>query len=125
MTAGVLVAAVPIGLLATNILVVNNYRDAETDAAAKKRTLVVRFGRGAARAQFNVSLALAFLMPIAFVVAERSFWCALPCALAPTMWRHARRLEESKSPSELIELLGDTGRLLAFYAVLFSAGLVL
>ena len=42
-------AAIPIGLLAANILVVNNYRDAETDAAAGKRTLVVRFGRRAAR----------------------------------------------------------------------------
>ncbi|MDB6115539.1 MAG: menA, partial [Lacunisphaera sp.] len=34
-----------IGLLAANILVANNYRDLETDAAAGKKTLVVRFGR--------------------------------------------------------------------------------
>jgi len=32
----VFVAATPVGLLATNILVVNNYRDAETDARAGK-----------------------------------------------------------------------------------------
>ncbi|OHE82967.1 MAG: 1,4-dihydroxy-2-naphthoate octaprenyltransferase, partial [Verrucomicrobia bacterium RIFCSPLOWO2_12_FULL_64_8] len=41
----VLHAAAAVGALVTNILLVNNYRDAETDAAAGKRTLVVRFGK--------------------------------------------------------------------------------
>jgi 1,4-dihydroxy-2-naphthoate octaprenyltransferase len=36
-----------IGLVGTNVLIVNNYRDMETDAAAGKRTTVVRFGRKA------------------------------------------------------------------------------
>ena len=31
--------AIPIGLLATNILVVNNYRDAETDRKGPRRAL--------------------------------------------------------------------------------------
>lgn len=39
-----LLAGVPVGLLTANILLVNNYRDADTDAAAGKRTLVVRLG---------------------------------------------------------------------------------
>ena len=52
-------------------------------------------------------------------------WCLLPLALAPLAWTHARRLRESKSPSELIVLLGDTGKLLALYALLFSAGEIL
>ena len=52
-------AGVPMGLLAANILLVNNYRDAETDAAAHKRTLVVRFGRRFARAQHAASLCIA------------------------------------------------------------------
>jgi len=39
-----LVGMVP-GALSTNLLVVNNYRDAEGDALSGKRTLVVRFGR--------------------------------------------------------------------------------
>jgi 1,4-dihydroxy-2-naphthoate octaprenyltransferase len=111
-----------VGLLTANILVVNNYRDAETDAAAGKRTLVVRFGRGFARGQFGLSLLIALTMPVWFLLRGGSPWCLLPCALAPLAWRHARRLRESKSPSELIELLGDTGKLLALYAGLFAAG---
>lgn len=115
-------AAVPIGLLTANILVVNNYRDSETDAVAGKRTLVVRFGRSFARWQFGISLAIALVTPLAFFWRGWSVWCLLPCALAPLAWRHARRLRESKSPSELIQLLGDTGKLLALYAMLFAVG---
>ena len=45
------VLAIPVGLLASAILVVNNVRDLETDRRAGKRTLAVRLGRaGRARA---------------------------------------------------------------------------
>ena len=39
------VLAVPVGLLATAILMVNNIRDLETDRRAGKKTLAVRLGR--------------------------------------------------------------------------------
>jgi 1,4-dihydroxy-2-naphthoate polyprenyltransferase len=118
-----MLASVPIGLLAANILVVNNYRDAVTDAAAGKRTLVVRFGRPAARVQFAASLAVAITMPVVFLLRGYSPGCLLPMALAPMAWSHVRRLRRSDTPGELIALLGDTGRLLALYALLFAAGL--
>src|ERR1700742_96193 len=49
-----LVLAVPVGLLASAILVVNNVRDLETDRRAGKRTLAVRLGRGRARTLYAV-----------------------------------------------------------------------
>lgn len=126
LTLDAVLAGVPVGLLAANILVVNNYRDAETDAAAGKRTLVVRLGRAAARAQFGASLAAALAMPVVLVsVRGYRAWVLLPLALMPAAWTHARRLRESKTPGELIALLGATGKLLAAYAGLFGAGLVL
>ncbi|MSU65813.1 MAG: 1,4-dihydroxy-2-naphthoate polyprenyltransferase [Opitutus sp.] len=121
----VLLAAIPVGLLAANILLVNNYRDAVTDAAAGKRTLVVRWGRPAARGQFAGSLAVAFVMPLAFLVRGFGAWCLLPLGLLPMAWAHVRRLREAGTPVELIVLLGDTGKLLALYALLFSAGVML
>jgi 1,4-dihydroxy-2-naphthoate polyprenyltransferase len=123
-TTDIFLAAIPVGLLATNILLVNNYRDLETDAAAKKRTLVVRFGRGAARTQFAVALALSLAMPLVFVVRGYPRWSLLPLALAPIAWMHVQRLRGATLPGELIALLGDTGKLLALYAILFSAGLI-
>lgn len=124
-SAEALLAAVPIGLLAANILVVNNYRDAETDAVAGKRTLVVRFGRGAARAQFIGSLVVALAVPVIFRARGASAWVLLPLLTLPLAWSHVRRLRESKTPSELIALLGDTGKLLALFALLFGLGLAL
>jgi 1,4-dihydroxy-2-naphthoate polyprenyltransferase len=123
LTVDAVLAGVPIGLLAANILVVNNYRDVETDAVANKRTLVVRFGRTAARWQFGLSLVIALLVPVIFRLRGFSFWCLLPIAIAPVAWTHARRLRESTAPPQLIALLGDTGKLLAIYAVLFGVGI--
>jgi 1,4-dihydroxy-2-naphthoate octaprenyltransferase len=126
MTTEVWLAAVPIGLLAANILVVNNYRDVETDAAAGKRTLVVRFGRRFARLQFMLSLQIALAIPLVlFIRGHWAWWCLLPLAIEPLARSHVRRLRDSKTPGELIELLGDTGKLLAIYAVLFSLGVTL
>jgi 1,4-dihydroxy-2-naphthoate octaprenyltransferase len=124
-SANALLAAVPIGLLTTNILLVNNYRDVETDAAAGKRTLVVRFGRRAAREQHAVSLVLALIVPIVFCVRDGDPWRLLPLALAPMAWAHMQRLHRAETPPALIALLGDTGKLLAIYAALFGLGLVL
>ncbi len=122
LTTEAVVAGVPIGLLAANILVVNNYRDVETDTVAGKRTLVVRLGRGASRAQFNASLFVALAIPIWFWARGFSVWCLLPLLLAPVAWGQARRLRDSRTPAELIALLGDTGKLLAAYAGLFALG---
>lgn len=122
LTTEAVVAGVPIGLLAANILVVNNYRDVETDTVAGKRTLVVRLGRGASRAQFNASLFVALAIPIWFWARGFSVWCLLPLLLAPVAWGQARRLRDSRTPAELIALLGDTGKLLAAFAGLFALG---
>jgi 1,4-dihydroxy-2-naphthoate octaprenyltransferase len=122
-TPAAVLAAVPIGLLAANILLVNNYRDAATDAAAGKRTLVVRLGRKFARGQFAVSLAVAFAAPLLFRALGYHALCLLPLALAPLAWAHARRLRRGQTPAELIALLGATGQLLGLFALLFAAGL--
>src|SRR6202046_559197 len=52
--------AVPVGLLASAILVVNNVRDLETDRRAGKRTLAVRLGRRRTRALYTAMVAGAF-----------------------------------------------------------------
>jgi 1,4-dihydroxy-2-naphthoate octaprenyltransferase len=120
-----ILAAVPVGLLTANILVVNNYRDMETDAAAGKRTLVVRFGRGFARTQFAGSLVVALVaVPAILAWRDQNFWRLLPLALLPMASRHVSRLRTQILPAQQIKLLGDTGKLLALYAVLLTAGLV-
>jgi 1,4-dihydroxy-2-naphthoate octaprenyltransferase len=118
-------AGVPMGLLAANILLVNNYRDMETDAVAGKRTLVVRLGRGFARAQFAASLLAALATPLLFRATGYGPWCLLPLALAPLGLLHIRRLASGTSPAEHVALLGASGRFIALYAALFAAGVLL
>lgn len=125
LTGEVVGAAVPVGLLAANILVANNYRDAENDALAGKRTLVVRFGRRFARIQYEVSLGIALAVPIVAWARGGTAWRLLPVVLAPFAASLARRLRTAGSAPELIRLLGDSGKFLALYAALFAAGVVL
>jgi 1,4-dihydroxy-2-naphthoate octaprenyltransferase len=125
-TGEVLVIGAGIGALATNILVVNNYRDVETDAKAGKRTLAVRFGRRFSRGQFVCGHIVAFL---AVLIVGGHGWRmpVVVAVLAATMTAgvlQTRRLNRARTPSELIDLLGSTGLYLALYAVLFSAGLL-
>lgn len=121
----VLVAAVPIGLLATNILVVNNFRDMETDARAGKRTLVVRFGRTFARRQYIVSLAVTFLVPLGLMWYRDAGWMALPLLAIPMGVRAVRRLSPERSADELNGLLAASAGILIFYGVLLSVGVLL
>ncbi len=120
-----LLAGVPMGLLCANILVVNNYRDVETDRVAGKKTLVVRFGRGFSKAQFACSLGLSFAVPLLFLSHGYGPGCLLPFLLLPLALSHTRRLSPGASPAELVSLLGDTAKLMAAYAVLFGAGILL
>ena len=76
--------AVPVGLLAAAILMVNNIRDVDTDRRAGKRTLAVRLGRRARDRLFDATLAVAFGWTLGVAIAEAaSRWLALPLLAAP------------------------------------------
>ena len=121
----VLLTGAALGLLSVNILLVNNYRDFDTDKAAGKRTLVVRFGRTFAQVQFALSHAAALAMPVCLLARGFGAGCLLPLLLLPLSLVHIRRLVRSVDPSQQIVLLGDTAKFIALYAALFSAGILL
>ncbi|WP_404423262.1 1,4-dihydroxy-2-naphthoate polyprenyltransferase [Nibricoccus sp. IMCC34717] len=123
-SAEALLCGTAVGALAANILVVNNYRDVETDAKAGKRTLVVRLGRGFARGQFLASLAVAFAAPVALVLRGLSPWVLLTWLVLPWAISQVRALGRAEGARELIQLLGETGQLLAVYALLLGAGVL-
>ncbi|HEY0968416.1 MAG TPA: 1,4-dihydroxy-2-naphthoate polyprenyltransferase [Opitutaceae bacterium] len=125
--ASVLVAT-GVGLLAANILVVNNYRDVETDAKAGKRTLVVRWGRRYARWQFGLSHVIAGLV-VPGVLVGLGEGSAIGVSLVSgfcmvVAWRQTVDLERATTAAELIALLGRTGKYVALYALLLSVWIV-
>jgi len=115
-----------IGALAANILVVNNYRDVETDMRAGKRTSVVRFGRAFARTQFVGAhgVALGALLAIGIGSWHVAMLAAGVAVCVAAGWIQTRRLARARTPSELIRLLGTTGLYLAVYAGVLALGLV-
>ena len=59
--------SVAVGLLAANVLVVNNYRDMDDDMAVGKRTTVVIFGRKAMGWYYLISGILAMMLAVPFL----------------------------------------------------------
>ncbi len=60
---GVLWLAVPVGLLACALLMVNNLRDIPTDTVAGKRTLAARIGAERSRTLLIATVAVALVLP--------------------------------------------------------------
>ena len=120
------VAAIPVGTLATAILVVNNLRDIDTDRAAGKHTLAARIGRRATRAEFATLLLAAFAVPIAlWAQGLSSAWVLLPLATTTLAARTLQAVFERTDGPGLNRTLVDTAQLHLIFGLLFAAGLAL
>jgi 1,4-dihydroxy-2-naphthoate octaprenyltransferase len=115
--------AVPVGALATAILVVNNLRDRQTDQGAGKRTLAVRFGRDFALAQYRALIAVSYLVPLGLAL-SRSVGpeVLLPIASLPLALKTERAVR-SQEGRALNPLLAATAKLLLIFGLLFALGL--
>ncbi len=117
--------SVPVGLLASAILVVNNIRDVETDRRAGKRTLAVQLGRDRARGLFVAMIALSFLAPVAIWLAGGlSAWVLLALLSAPLAVPLLRSVRTRTDGPALNDALAATGRLLAVFSLLLAAGVL-
>jgi 1,4-dihydroxy-2-naphthoate octaprenyltransferase len=118
--------AVPVGLLASGILVVNNVRDADTDRRAGKRTLAVRLGRPAARKLFAAMLVVAYVVPVVLPFASRplSLWLLLPLLTIPLALRLVRTVNTRTDGPALNGALAGTGQLLALFSLLLAVGVL-
>ena len=119
------VCAVPVGLLASAILVVNNVRDLETDRRAGKRTLAVRLGRERTRLLYSAMLAGAFVTaPLPWAFGSMSGWLLLPWAVIPLAARVAATVRTRTDGPALNGALAGTGALQLAFCLLFSAGIL-
>jgi 1,4-dihydroxy-2-naphthoate octaprenyltransferase len=116
-------AAVPIGLLATALLVVNNLRDIPTDMVAGKRTLAVRVGDVGTRVLYSACVILPFALLLSFVLTRPAALLAL--VAAPLARQPLRTVLGGATGPALIPVLARTGRLQLAFAVLLAAGLVI
>ncbi|SDG03246.1 1,4-dihydroxy-2-naphthoate polyprenyltransferase [Klenkia brasiliensis] len=116
-------AAVPVGLLITAILVVNNLRDVHGDAAVGKRTLAVLLGEQPTR-WFFTGLVVAAFVVVALVGLDRP-WALLGLLAAPVAVPPVRTVLSGARGPALIAALGGTGRATLVTGVVFALGLAL
>jgi 1,4-dihydroxy-2-naphthoate octaprenyltransferase len=125
LTAAALVAAAGVGALVTAILVVNNYRDLDTDRRAGKRTLAVRLGRKGTQVEYAALIGLAYAVPLLLWLAfGYSFLTLLAWLTAPLALRLVRALVTATDGPTLNKTLAGTARLGLVYSALLSVGIV-
>ncbi len=115
-----------VGFLATAILVLNNLRDMETDAAAGKRTLATRIGRRPTRILLLLLVSGAFAVPIVLFLSRlasvtvMAMYLGLPIAYLPV-----RTAFTTTSPPRLVQALKRMAVAELAYALLFTVGILL
>lgn len=120
------VLAVPVGLLASAILVVNNVRDLETDRRAGKKTLAVRLGRANTRRLFAVMVALAY--PTALIptlVGSLNAWPVLVVLTIPIAVALVKTVASHTDGPTLNSALARSGLLELAFCLLLTIGLLL
>jgi 1,4-dihydroxy-2-naphthoate polyprenyltransferase len=116
-------ASVPVGLLIVAILVVNNLRDIDGDAAVGKRTLAVLLGDRATRFFFAALLVVPFGVIAAIGVVRP--WALLGLLAAPLAVPPVRTVLRGARGPALIGALQGAGLLTLATGVLFALGLAL
>ena len=120
-----LAASVPIGLLATALIAVNNLRDIASDRIANKRTLAVRLGSSGARRYYALLLAGSYLaLPGLWWLGAPAACAWLPLLTAPMAWRLSRRARVEEI-GKLKWLPLGTARLQLAFGALLAGGFIL
>ncbi len=116
--------AVPVGLLAAAILVVNNLRDRVTDARAGKRTLAVRLGHARTLGLYAAMVygALLVVVVLGFVFSP---WVLLALLALPLAVRLVATVRTHTDGPTLNRALARTGVLEAVVCVLLAIGILL
>jgi 1,4-dihydroxy-2-naphthoate octaprenyltransferase len=118
-------AALPVGAIATAILVVNNLRDIPTDAEADKRTLAVVLGDARTRQLFAALVVAALAVDVAIGGLVGSAWPLLALVALPLAARALAVVRAGAHGRDLIRALELTGRLHLAHGVGLALGLAL
>ncbi len=122
----VIAASIAPGLFSVAILTVNNLRDIDGDRKAGKRTLAARFGKGFARAEYVLSVALATIVaPMCLMLQTDKRWALLAMAAFLFSIPNIAKTFRYTDPRDLNPVLARTGAALVIFTILFGFGLFL
>jgi len=125
-------ASVPVGFLATAIIVVNNLRDRETDVKVGKRTMAVRFGERFARWEYGFLVLSSYVLLVVACLAYYTeevydtsrYWILLPWLSFPMAVPQLRAVAGwGKDGAALNEHVGGTAKVQFLFCILFAIGI--
>ena len=117
--------SVPVGLVITAILVINNLRDIENDRKGNKRTLAVRLGVRGTRIEYLLCLVGAYLIiPLAAWLGLIP-WLALLTWLSLPLAVKAARAVFTQAGRPLNAALAGTGQVALVFSLLFALGVLI
>ena len=112
------VYATAVGLLATNIIIVNNLRDRLTDVLVDKRTTSVRWGRKFSVWEYVFCLSMAMVeVVVAYVLYASSVVRLLPLLILPIAIREAQAVM-AKEGESLNKHVGGAAMVEFFFCIL-------
>ena len=117
-------ASIPVGLLTTAILVVNDVRDIKSDARAGKKTLPVRFGVKFGRAEYASLILISYLWLPVMAYATSNPWLILPSLSFPRGLSLVRAFSRTEPGPELNSILASSAQLLLLYSVILGIAFI-
>jgi 1,4-dihydroxy-2-naphthoate octaprenyltransferase len=117
--------SLPVGALATSILIIDDIRDRDFDRVKGKRTVAVRFGPRWSRAEYVALQLLAYVLPY-WLLSRGTFtrWVLLPWISLPVATRIAHRVCTRDDFIALVPMTPRAARLALAYALLLGIGLL-
>jgi 1,4-dihydroxy-2-naphthoate octaprenyltransferase len=113
------IVSIPMGALSCAILSINNLRDRPKDQLVGKQTVAVRIGDRKARLLYVGLLVFAHVAAVATLIPTT----LLTLLALPMSFLISRQVLSGISGKDLIPVLGRTGKLQMFFAILFAIGL--
>jgi 1,4-dihydroxy-2-naphthoate octaprenyltransferase len=124
-TALAFIASLPVALLVTAIIIVNNLRDIPTDTAVGKRTFAVMIGDRNTRHEYTLCVLGAYLFPIALAALSGSIgWWWLPFFTLPLAIQLVRTVLQGRSGPLLNRTLGQTAQLHLWFGIALALGIL-
>lgn len=123
-TPDVTVASLVCGLIVDTLLVVNNYRDRETDAQSGKRTIIVRFGEPFGRYLYLALGGIAALLSL-YLTGGSIPGIITTCVYFLLHFFTWSKMVRIHSGRKLNCILGETSRNMLFMGIFLSLSLIL